>query len=247
MKRSRWKGAFSEWGQYLMFVMKEGFGCPGAADTNAAACSCNSSAWASVPEHLLRRQPATANKFQMGDWYNRSNDMKMLWDPLSHFTGVVSVALRRMFTSAISDNHIPQGNLDWMCTYKGLKMFYKREQIPVAGSDVSGFWPWSLFHSFAVFSMRVSPQFVLWAAGGGRVCVVVVVRGMPDISCWTTTTTTEHELSNVPDYFQYQGKRLGFPQSHPCSGANKQINWIRSLERVCLLGNEKLIDLRCCA
>lgn len=36
--------------------------------------------------------------------------MKMLWEPLSHFTGVV--ALRHMFTSAISGNHIPQGNLD---------------------------------------------------------------------------------------------------------------------------------------
>lgn len=104
-------------------VCNEGRGL--AADTKAAAFSWNSSAWANVPQHLLRRQPATANKFQMGDWYNRSNDMKMLWDSLSHFTGVVSVALRHMFTSAISGNQIPQGNLDWMCTYMGLKLLFK--------------------------------------------------------------------------------------------------------------------------
>lgn len=88
--------------------------------------------------------------------------MKMLWDPLCHFTGVVSVALRHMFTSAIRNNHIPQGNLDWMCTYTGLKLFFKWEQITVAASAVSSFWHWrSLFHSFVVF-----PKTILSAAGG---------------------------------------------------------------------------------
>lgn len=122
--------------------MTEGFGC------SAAAFSCNSSAGANVLGHLLQRQPATANKFQMDDCCNRSNDMKMLWDPVSHFTGVVAVALRHMFTSAINDNHIPQGNLDWMCTYTGLKLVFKWEQITVTASDVSSFDPDALY--FAV-------------------------------------------------------------------------------------------------
>lgn len=141
-----------------------------------AALSCNSSGRANVPGHLLQHQPATANKFQMGDWYNRSNDMKMLWDPLCHFTGVVSVALRHVFTSAISNNHIPQGNLDWMCTYTGLKLFYKWEQITVAASAVSSFWHWhSLFHSFAVWPMRLFSACGLYCRWRKKVCVVVVV------------------------------------------------------------------------
>lgn len=48
--------------------------------------------------------------------------MKMLWDPLSYLTGVVAVALRLMFTSAISNNHIPQGRLN-VHTHTGLELF----------------------------------------------------------------------------------------------------------------------------
>lgn len=184
-----------------MFVMKEGFGC------SAAAFSCNSSAGANVLGHLLQRQPATANKFQMDDCCNRSNDMKMLWDPLSHFTGVVAVALRHMFTSTISDNHIPQGNLDWICTCTGLKLVFKWEQI----SDslrCQQFLTLTLFILQCFPGESPPPPPSLWFG--------LQVEG-EGVCCWATTTA-EHELSSVPDYLQF---RSGFPQSHPCSGANK--------------------------
>lgn len=38
--------------------------------------------------------------------------MRMLGEPLSHSAGAVAGALRLVFTSAISGDHIPLGNLD---------------------------------------------------------------------------------------------------------------------------------------
>lgn len=143
--------------------------------------------------------------------------MKMLWEPLSHLTGVV--ALRHMFASAISANRSPQGNLDGTRTYTGPKLVLKWEQITVAAV----FDPDAL--CFAAFPTRVFDQPVSWAAGGGRRCVLLLLLLL---------------LYCIPDYLHYRGRRWGPPQSHPFSEANKQIESEVGSECVCLEMNNEL-------